>query len=324
MKLSIIIPVYNVEPYVGETLTSVYDTTASFGDFEVIVVNDGSEDGTMDVVRQFVDRPNITILVQENQGPSAARNYGLDYAKGEYVWFVDSDDWLIEDGVGKVLKLLDERQGVEVIMTPLLRRDLRYPDQDWLDYRIDHELICSGKDALQAQVLPCFWVQRFIFLRTFLISNYWLRFPMGLLHEDIYFGTAMMYSAQRVSILPDPIYVYRVIRPGSIMSSVTIERASDRLEVYRHLMVFKVKSVNPEDQGWFHAFCFKNLVFCYDKCLFDKKEFKSFVQSNGEYIYRQWREIHPNASTVTRIGRRLFYSKPQLYYKLKHINLHFV
>lgn len=316
--LSIIVPVYNVEPYVGETLASVYDTTASFGDFEVIVVNDGTEDGSMDVVRRFSDRPNLRILEQENQGLSAARNHGLDHAKGEYVWFVDSDDWLIENGVGKVLNLLEERQGVEVIMTPLLRRDSRCPDQDRLDYRLDHELLCGGKDALRAQVLPSFgWVMRFVILRSFLISNYWLRFPVGLLHEDTYFGTAVMYSARRVSVLPDPVYVYRVIRPGSIMSSVTVKRASDRLEVYRHLMVFMAKRVTSEDQGWFHAFCFKNLVYCYDKRLFDKKEFKSFVQSNGEYLYRQWREIHPNASLITKIGRHLFYTNPKLYRRIK-------
>ena len=86
MKLSIIIPVYNVEAYVGQTLSSVFDTTANLADFEVIVVNDGTDDGSMEVVRQYADRQNLVILEQKNQGLSAARNCGLDHAKGEYLF----------------------------------------------------------------------------------------------------------------------------------------------------------------------------------------------------------------------------------------------
>ena len=110
MLLSVIIPVYNVEAYVGKTLESVFHTTASSDDFEVIVVNDGTKDGSMKVVRQFADRPNLTILEQENQGLSAARMKGRSVARGEYLWFVDSDDYLVEDGVGKVLALLRSQE----------------------------------------------------------------------------------------------------------------------------------------------------------------------------------------------------------------------
>ena len=123
MKLSIIIPVYNVEAYVGRTLESVFATDAT--DFEVIIVNDGTKDGSMGVIRQFANRLNLTIIEQENQGLSAARNRGLDAAKGDYVWFVDSDDFLVEDGVGKVLRLLAARPGADVLRFPL-----RYVCQD--------------------------------------------------------------------------------------------------------------------------------------------------------------------------------------------------
>ena len=82
MLLSIIIPVYNVEEYVGGTLDSVFNSTAPAEDFEVIVVNDGTKDGSMDVVRQFSERPNLTVIEQENQGLSAARMKGLSEARG--------------------------------------------------------------------------------------------------------------------------------------------------------------------------------------------------------------------------------------------------
>lgn len=318
MKLSIIIPVYNVEAYVGQTLVSVFDTTASLEEFEVIVVNDGTEDKSMEVVRQYADRSNLVILEQENQGLSAARNRGLDQAKGDYVWFVDSDDWLVEDGVGKVLRLLEERPGVEVLMTPLLRKDPRYPDQGCLDYRIDQERALCGKEAFLLGILPSFgWIMRFVINRSFLISNYWLRFPVGLLHEDTYFGAVLMYSAKCVSILTEPIYEYRVFRPGSIVSSPKMERTRSHLEVYRRLKVFMAKRVDPNDRDWFQAYCFNIIAKCYDARLFNDKGFKAFTQNNGEYLYRQWKGIHPNASVITRIGRRLFYRNPKLYRKIK-------
>ena len=93
----------------GKTLETIFQTGANADDFEVIVVNDGTQDLSMEVVRQFADHPNLSILEQENQGVSVARMNGASVAKGEYIWFVDSDDWLVEDGVGTVLRLLEER-----------------------------------------------------------------------------------------------------------------------------------------------------------------------------------------------------------------------
>ena len=120
-KLSIIIPVFNVEGYVGKTLASVFDTTASADKFEVIIVNDGTRDRSMDFVRKYATYPNMIIHEQENLGLSAARMNGLSLASGEYVWFVDSDDYLVEDGVEIVLKHLEKTPDVDVLMFPLSR-----------------------------------------------------------------------------------------------------------------------------------------------------------------------------------------------------------
>ena len=116
MDLSIIVPVYNVEKYVRSCIESIFKQGLDEDRFEVIIVNDGTKDGSMKVVRQFADRPNLTILEQENQGLSAARMKGCSVAGGEYLWFVDSDDYLVEDGVGKVLALLRSHSDAEVLM----------------------------------------------------------------------------------------------------------------------------------------------------------------------------------------------------------------
>lgn len=98
MKLSIIIPVYNVANYVGKCLDSCLEQNVKMTDYEIIVVNDGSVDNSLEVVNLYINRPNINVISQNNSGLSAARNAGMKIAKGEYIWFVDSDDW-IESGI---------------------------------------------------------------------------------------------------------------------------------------------------------------------------------------------------------------------------------
>ena len=159
--LSIIIPVFNVERYIRKTLESIFDTSACPSDYEVIIVNDGTQDGSMQIVNQFSTYPNVTIIEQENKGISVARMKGLTVANGEYVWFIDSDDWLVQDGVGNVLQLLKDRPNADVLMFPL---QWTYEDasKNHLDYRIDGEQTISGKEVLRDLRLPV----RHIFFQT--------------------------------------------------------------------------------------------------------------------------------------------------------------
>ena len=98
MLLSIIIPVYNVERYIVETLESILSQNTFPFTYEVIVVNDGTPDHSMEIVERYrYSFDNLTIINQENQGLSCARNSGLKIAKGDYVWFIDSDDSIPQD-----------------------------------------------------------------------------------------------------------------------------------------------------------------------------------------------------------------------------------
>ena len=91
--LSIVLPVYKVEDYIRACLESIFRQGLPDSEFEVILVNDGTPDKSIDVVSDFVDlHGNVTVINQENQGVSCARNTGLARAKGEYVYFMDPDD----------------------------------------------------------------------------------------------------------------------------------------------------------------------------------------------------------------------------------------
>ena len=316
MKLSIIIPVYNVEPYVGKTLASIFDTTASMADFEVIVVNDGTKDGSMNVVRQFADRPNLIILEQENQGLSVARMKGLSVASGEYVWFVDSDDYLMEDGVVKVLRLLEERPGAEVLRFPLM---CIYDDgsrDGHMDHPVEKEVVADGRTIVRDMGLEVVTCQRYV-IRRFLFSDPRLFFPEGLLFEDVYFGAVLVTIAKEIDVLPDPVYIYRY-RTGSIMRSLDVRSSYDMVAVHKMVMQFKEGAVDPSDCPWFERYIFCHLKFAYTriKHQYQSREFKRFVRSKGLYVWRSWNRALLDVSWK-RIVRRLFFCEmPGMYMRL--------
>ena len=309
IKLSIIVPVYGVEAFVGKALDSIFETSASTDVFEVIVVNDGTKDRSMDVVRLFSDKPNLRILEQENLGLSAARMKGLSVAKGEYVWFIDSDDYLVEDGVGRVLGQLVQRVGADVLMFPLM---WVYEDgtEDYPDYEIKDDNVVLGKTVIRDLGLPVWAAQRYVFKRS-LAGNSFLRFPQGLLHEDEYFGPVLMYLAETVCVLKDSVYQYR-IRQGSIMASKSARSWYDMVSIHGELIRFLEQDVEPEDNTWFRTFCFKRLLALYyrDSRFYGTPEFVRFARENGFYVWRQWIKACPGRSLKNRLGRLFFFMFP--------------
>lgn len=108
MLLSIIIPVYKVEKYLRKCLDSCVNQDIPKDQYEIIAVNDGSPDNCQSILEEYErEYDNVRILKQENQGLSKARNNGLDIAKGDYVWFVDSDDWIEENCLSEIIAKLD-------------------------------------------------------------------------------------------------------------------------------------------------------------------------------------------------------------------------
>lgn len=110
MKLSIIIPVYNVEKYISKCIDSIMNQKLSKDDYEVIIINDGSPDNSKNIILQYQEEfSNILFIDQINQGVSVARNKGLDIAKGEYVLFIDPDDSIHENSIGEILEVAIEK-----------------------------------------------------------------------------------------------------------------------------------------------------------------------------------------------------------------------
>ena len=248
MKLSIIVPVYNVEQYIGSCLESVFRQELCDNDYEVIVVNDGTCDRSMEVVAEMqAIHHNIYIIEQQNQGLSVARNKGLDHATGQYVLFLDSDDLLIDGtlprllqtaldtdadmALGDFVKMDDE--AIQRLGNRVTSRDVNTGTKVKEDL-----LITFGKEYFLQQFDPhqCF-VWRMLYKRQFLTDNS-LRFIPGLYFEDVPFTTECYLRVGKCVRERLIFHVYRQ-RANSIVSTATMKKLTDLNTVTQHLCEMK-------------------------------------------------------------------------------------
>ena len=119
IKVSVIVPVYNVEKYIDKCLNSLVKQTLK--DIEIIVVNDGSPDNSQKIIDKYVDKypDKIKSYIKENGGQGSARNLGLEYASGEYISFIDSDDWLDLDALEEMY-LLAKKEKSDVVICDMI------------------------------------------------------------------------------------------------------------------------------------------------------------------------------------------------------------
>lgn len=229
MTLSIIIPVYNTERYVRGTLQSIFSQpNANCLDFEVIIVNDGTRDQSMDIVREFINQSNLVILEQSNQGLSCARNAGLAKARGKYVWFVDSDDQLEKDGLMKVMALLDCEKGIDIFGFGINQIEEASSKELFSQAFVGKNCQVFFNRNIDQIIIPLLTgpTQRYIFRKDFLEKNEILFFPR-LLHEDMEFLFHAFCLCEHFYISETPVYRYLIRSNGSIMSSLKMKNFHD-------------------------------------------------------------------------------------------------
>ena len=299
MKLSIIIPVYKVRDYIVQCLESIESQPVDKSLYEVIIVNDGTPDCSMDVAAPVIARmPNARVINQENQGLSMARNNGLVVAKGEYVWFVDSDDWLLSNALNDVFEAIKNYPLIDVFSSRLLQffETSGKTAPDFNPTKTD----VSGKEYLQLRYNQGA-VQRFIFKHSFLTENN-LSFYPGILHEDGLFGYQMLYLAKHICIFDEPIYSYRIRQSGSIMSSISTRSAKDLLFISKELKTFTEDYVSVEDKEWYRyrtAQLIYNMFF-FSREIVGSKEFRHFYKENKTYIRKETKVLMSKKETFWR------------------------
>lgn len=236
MKFSIIIPVYNVEQYLTKCLDSVVNQTYN-DEYEVICVNDGSTDSSLAILEEYAEKYGIIkIINQENRGLSEARNTGLRQAKGKYIWFVDSDDWIEDDA----LNILHKKINDEDIVCFNGRRYFEDGRTETPDEGIEISDLSGweyyNKYALQHRKFHFVCVVLRVYKRDFLLENN-LFFEPGIYHEDNLFTPIALYYAIKIKSIPDTLYQYR-IRKNSITQNINFKRITDIITIANRLAEF--------------------------------------------------------------------------------------
>lgn len=234
MFLSIIVPVYNVELYIEKCLLSCLHQDISTSEYEIIIVNDGSPDNSLSIIeRMMTNVKNVRIISQYNKGLSAARNKGLSIAQGKYVWFVDSDDWIEENCLGRICSQL--KNNVDILQLQYRKVyengkiDVSVPFYNITGVKKGKEIICQGGLPAPAQ---------FAIYRTEFLRKNSLNFYEGILHEDSEFKPRVTYLADSIASDKEVSYNYLQRETGSITSSYKLKNATSMFVVMNNIVKF--------------------------------------------------------------------------------------
>ena len=219
MKLSIIIPVYNVEDYVQCTIESCLDQDFDSSNYEIICVNDGSTDASLDVLKRFQHRSNLRIISQENKGVSVARNRGLKEAKGEFVWFVDSDDYIMKNSISQIAAIVDRHPDFDMIQLGFERTDSNINRSIERNIEI---LKTFPFGVMLNEFLPkeergfpfAYWVRRSVIQKNNLEFA-----PNVIMCEDENFNFYLRKYVKNTAFVSTPVYFYRT-RESSVTNNI--------------------------------------------------------------------------------------------------------
>ena len=226
--ISIILPVYNVELYLAECLDSVLAQT--YTNYELIAVNDGSTDKSLDILLSYQHRfgQQLIIIEQENKGLSAARNIGLDNANGELIYFLDSDDWILLNTLKDCVNTFVRHNSDLVVFNAKAFCDDMPEDMlNGFDYsrNLPNDIYTKGHDLFNDSRKSEFYiVQSCCYMYKFR-SNPDLRFIYGILHEDNYFTTMLFLTSSNTSVLPDRFFQRRIRKNSITTSSLSLRHA---------------------------------------------------------------------------------------------------
>ena len=235
IDISVIVPVYNTGEFIATCLDSIISQEGV--NLEIIIVNDGSTDNSYEIIKPYLEKfDNIRYVYQQNQGLSVARNTGLQYACGEFILFVDSDDWILPGSLSYYINKAHERN-VDVVIGKV---DIYYDNGivgQWscIEDLHQNQPITSGADYLNhvaqsGKFAPMVYTY---FCRRTMLEQYHLTFEPGLIHEDELWTPHMLIKARTVTFGSMPHYAYRRRTSGSITSSTTQQ---NRLQSLRKIV----------------------------------------------------------------------------------------
>ncbi len=239
MRFSLIIPVYNVERYLRDCLDSVM--RQSFTDWEAICIDDGSNDNSIAIMKEYAAKDTRFVCIEKpNGGTASARNRGIEVAHGDYLFFLDSDDWMEPDALLTISKHLDREDVLCFSGKRYIEATKEYRPAD----QLLEQCYATGMDyyndnALKPRDFAFVSVVLRVYRREYILNNK-LFFDESNSFEDNLWVPQAMYYAGSVKVIPDVLYVYRV-REGSKMQDFSLKRKKDLLNVANQLARFFIE-----------------------------------------------------------------------------------
>lgn len=250
-KVSVIVPFYNVEGYIEKCLDTLVNQTLE--DIEIILVNDGSKDNSILIAKKFLENypKKIVYLEKENGGLSDARNFGIPYAKGEYIAFLDSDDY-VEKNMYEEMYNLAKKENSDMVQCNFY---WEYIDKnkkkigDMQKYSNKKELITKGRVEAWNKLI-----------KREILENEEIRFPKGLRYEDVEFTYKLAPYLEKVSFIDKP-FIHYIQRQNSISNSQN-ERTAEIFDILDNVIkYYKEKNIYEEYKNELEYIYIKT-VFC--------------------------------------------------------------
>ncbi len=266
IRLSIIVITYNVEDYIEDCLQSIVEQSNEY--CEVIVVDDGSTDGTISIIEKF-RKYGIDFYSKQNGGPSSARNYGINKAKGDYLMFVDGDDYICPDSIRIINESINKYKSdiIQFKMSQYYgKKKKTIQSVDLPDLK--NSTVCDALRELNKKglvsVSPCDKIVR----RNLIIDNNAF-FEENLLSEDVHWSLTLYRKTNTYSAVNRTIYVYRQQRQGSTSTTKSRKLAKDLLKIVNYWIDYDYEDKN-ERELYYNILAFWVLVL---RAKFGKKDF---------------------------------------------------
>ena len=322
--ITVAVTIYNIKDYLKRSIESV--CTQAYKNLEILLVDDGSTDGSEQICDEYEKKDSrIRVIHKKNGGPSEARNIAIEQARGEYIAFVDGDDWIDKDMYENMYLAIKKADADLAVCAykEVSAKHVADPTNDTILYFDKDEALESFiKEEDEVQIQNAAWNKLF---KKELLKE--LRFPVGKLYEEIVFTTKLLHQARKVVYLNQGYYNYVVDRVGSIMNAgVNARIFTDQIPLYYEKRRY-LKSIDREDLVNIHNFFFyKRLLLHFLELQKNKPEnYKKFSKQIVQIIKKETEYI--SAAYETDISTKndalkmkIFRSSPMGYYYFTLVN----
>ena len=319
MRLSVIVPVYNVEPYLRKCIDSLLNQDLARDEYEIVLVDDGSTDQCGTICDEYASRhTHVVALHQANGGLSAARNSGIDEARGDYVFFVDSDDF-VEPNVLKTLTDKVETEDLDVLRFNYRNVNERYEafepnkvSKPFMDYRDE---VCDGPTFLVERLGFGCYAWQFVVRRALLDA---CRFKKGIYLEDTEWTPRLLAEAQRVTSTGMIVYNY-LQREGSITQNKNAEKQKKLLtDLFSIIDSMQEQKKGIKDARWHEGIIAQTALYIIGFVS------ENYYQQRNEYLKQlKAKRIFPLSTfhALPAVKRKVFLAKlsPRLLCFLLHL-----